>query len=81
MPTKIIIISIATMAMAGCGCFRVCPTLPPPPKIDPMPNLCYPLLRPDVDPVDKVLGCYINDIIGLEQAAKTRDKALDAYRQ
>lgn len=78
MGTRIILICLLLL-LPGCQCFRVCPDAPKPPKIDPMPILCYKQLR-EYDDIGVILKCYLTDILLLEKAAKERDKALGAYQ-
>lgn len=74
-----VIIAVAATICSGCACFEVCPDVPKPPKLEPIPELCWPKLR-ESDPVDKVLRCYMLDIVQQSKAAKERDKALEAYK-
>ncbi len=69
------------LALPGCTAFRVCPAVPAPPVVSPMPELCYPTLRPQVDSVDVLLNCLIEDVVKLEKAATEREAALQPYRQ
>ena len=76
---RIAALIMAALTMCGCSCFKVCPPLPDPPSVSPVPELCYHRLRSS-DPAKTMLECYVNDILSLEGAVMEREKALEAYR-
>ena len=66
--------------LTGCECFKVCPTVPAPPIQYARPATCYHMLR-EADPAEKILECYIKDIVSLEGYSKQLEKLLEPYKK
>ena len=69
---------VISMLLSGCSCFQVCKDIPKPPELI-KPTLCYTSLNSGAS-TERILKCYMLDIINLKKYSEEQFRALEAYK-